>query len=431
MSWSHIDKLLERLNRISTVFGKYWISTLIILRLLLLSAFGRGIWSEESKDFSCNTKQPGCTNICFNAFTPVSHIRLWELQVLAVSLPIIAFMVYVGYLEDKSKTKKKDTKKSSKKGDDDVFAGDREVHYHKGEPDKHHRRWTRLKSYVVDENKQSKVDTRKIWKLYVVQCTIRTLVDVAFVFVQLNTYVYKWEVPIVYLCSLWPCPHTVDCFISRPKEKSLFLQYMFISAGISILLGIFEIIHILVVYSRKKKAKKQQEKRESPRYVSTPSRIPPSYSGTPNGMTNGKLVELSSLPLPKHILAGAAGAAIGGAMATSFPFPSAPGAALPRKNGSFSDDSNFGAAQPFSDRGDSDDSRIHPHRTRRRQSQLELEDEGDQQKNVQPSAPPQPVRTEEPEPEEEPEEDQDEDDDDDDDDEDDEEEEAGGGDDSD
>jgi len=241
MSWSHIDKLLERLNRISTVFGKYWISTLIILRLLLLSAFGRGIWSEESKDFSCNTKQPGCTNICFNAFTPVSHIRLWELQVLAVSLPIIAFMVYVGYLEDKSKTKKKD-KKGSKKGDDDVFAS---------EPDKHHRRWTRLKSYVVDENKQSKVDTRKIWKLYIVQCTIRTLVDVAFVFVQLNTYVYKWEVPIVYLCSLWPCPHTVDCFISRPKEKSLFLQYMFISAGISILLGIFEIIHILVVYSRK------------------------------------------------------------------------------------------------------------------------------------------------------------------------------------
>jgi len=266
MSWSHIDKLLERLNRISTVFGKYWISTLIILRLLLLSAFGRGIWSEESKDFSCNTKQPGCTNICFNAFTPVSHIRLWELQVLAVSLPIIAFMVYVGYLEDKSKTKKKDTKKSSKKGDDDVFAG---------EPDKHHRRWTRLKSYVVDENKQSKVDTRKIWKLYVVQCTIRTLVDVAFVFVQLNTYVYKWEVPIVYLCSLWPCPHTVDCFISRPKEKSLFLQYMFISAGISILLGIFEIIHILVVYSRKRQRSSKRKGKVQDMYPHQPEYLHP------------------------------------------------------------------------------------------------------------------------------------------------------------
>jgi len=249
MSWSHIDKLLERLNRISTVFGKYWISTLIILRLLLLSAFGRGIWSEESKDFSCNTKQPGCTNVCFNAFTPVSHVRLWELQVLAVSLPIIAFMVYVGYLDDKAKTKKGDKdsgKKSSKVDDISVFGGD---------PDKHHTRWKRLKSYVVDEKKQSKVDTRKIWKMYVLQCTIRTLVDIGFVFVQLNTYVYKWEVPIVYLCSLWPCPHTVDCFISRPKEKSLFLQYMFISAGISVVLGLFEIVHILTVYSRKRTEK--------------------------------------------------------------------------------------------------------------------------------------------------------------------------------
>jgi len=247
MSWSHIDKLLERLNRISTVFGKYWISTLVILRLLVLSVFGRGIWSEESKDFSCNTKQPGCTNICFNAFTPVSHIRLWELQVLAVSLPIVVFLVYVGYLDDKQKKKKEDKKKGGSKNEDGSIFG--------RQPTKADRRWVRLRSYVVDEQKQSKVDTRKIWKLYVLQCAFRILVDVAFVFIQLNTYVYKWEVPIVYLCSLWPCPHTVDCFISRPKEKSLFLQYMFISAGISILLGIFEIVHIVSVYSRKRKQK--------------------------------------------------------------------------------------------------------------------------------------------------------------------------------
>lgn len=424
MSWSHIDKLLERLNRISTVFGKYWISTLIILRLLLLSAFGRGIWSEESKDFSCNTKQPGCTNVCFNAFTPVSHVRLWELQVLAVSLPIIAFMVYIGYLDDKAKTKKKDKdsgkKTTSKVEDISVFGG--------GDPDKHRKRWNRLKSYVVDENKQSKVDTRKIWKMYVLQCTVRTLVDIAFVFVQLNTYVYKWEVPIVYLCSLWPCPHTVDCFISRPKEKSLFLQYMFISAGISVVLGIFEIIHILTVYSRKKKAKtKQSKERESPRYVSTPTKIPPSYSGTPNGMRSGRVfAELTSLPLPKHILAGAAGAAVGGALATSFPFPADNRMPLPRRGEahlSFSDESNFGEKGP--NPGDSDDSRINPHRTRRRRSQIENLSDNEDNNAEEPSAPPAPPRSaeveddmgEETEPEEEEEEEE----------EDEDEEEAGGG----
>jgi len=247
MSWSTIDKLLDRLNRISTVFGKYWISCLVILRLLVLTVFGRGIWSEESKDFSCNTKQPGCTNICFNAFTPVSHVRLWELQCLAISLPIVIFLVYVGYLDDKQKVKKKDKKKKEEEAaeKDSVFAAIEK------EDTKGRRQWTRIRSYVVDSSKQGKVDSRQIWKLYLVQCFFRILLDVAFVFVQLYTYVYKWEVPIVYLCSLWPCPHTVDCFISRPKEKSLFLQYMFIASGISIVLGLIEMIHITVIYTKK------------------------------------------------------------------------------------------------------------------------------------------------------------------------------------
>jgi len=252
MSWSHIDKLLDRLNRISTVFGKYWISCLVILRLLVLTVFGRGIWSEESKDFSCNTKQPGCTNICFNAFTPVSHVRLWELQCLAVSLPIVIFLVYVGYLDDNQKKKKelaKESKKASKDGDNASVFGTTGK-----EDNKARRKWVRLRSFVV-ASQPNKVDSRKVWKLYVLQCTFRILLDVAFIFVQLNTYVYKWEVPIVYLCSLWPCPHTVDCFISRPKEKSLFLQYMFIAAGVSIVLGMIEIIHICVLYAGKRKTR--------------------------------------------------------------------------------------------------------------------------------------------------------------------------------
>ena len=54
----------------------------------------------------------------------------------------------------------------------------------------------------------------------------------------------RWTVPEVFACSRWPCPHTVDCFISRPHEKTVFFRYMFAVSGLSVLISLAELIHI-------------------------------------------------------------------------------------------------------------------------------------------------------------------------------------------
>lgn len=50
---------------------------------------------DEQSDFVCNTRQPGCENVCYDEAFPISHIRLWVLQIIFVS-PTPS-LVYVGH----------------------------------------------------------------------------------------------------------------------------------------------------------------------------------------------------------------------------------------------------------------------------------------------------------------------------------------------
>ena len=42
-------------------------------------------------------KQPGCENVCFNKFSPISHVRFWGFEIIAVSLPSIIFIVFAAH----------------------------------------------------------------------------------------------------------------------------------------------------------------------------------------------------------------------------------------------------------------------------------------------------------------------------------------------
>lgn len=65
------------------------------------------------------------------------------------------------------------------------------------------------------------------FSIFLFQVVFRLIVEVTFMVVQFNTYIYKFSVPELFKCSRWPCPNVVDCFISRPKEKTIFLWIMF------------------------------------------------------------------------------------------------------------------------------------------------------------------------------------------------------------
>ncbi|XP_010193024.1 PREDICTED: LOW QUALITY PROTEIN: gap junction beta-5 protein [Mesitornis unicolor] len=77
MNWGVFEGLLSGVNKYSTAFGRIWLSLVFIFRLLVYVVAAERVWSDDHKDFDCNTRQPGCTNVCFDHFFPVSHIRLW------------------------------------------------------------------------------------------------------------------------------------------------------------------------------------------------------------------------------------------------------------------------------------------------------------------------------------------------------------------
>lgn len=49
--------------------------------------------------------QPGCENVCYDQFFPVSHIRLWCLQLLFVSTPSLLVALYIAYRNQSDKKK--------------------------------------------------------------------------------------------------------------------------------------------------------------------------------------------------------------------------------------------------------------------------------------------------------------------------------------
>ena len=68
MTWRYIDPLLEKAARHSTIFGKYWATIIVIFRLTMLT-FAERAWSDEQKEFRCNTKEVGRAAILFLTFS--------------------------------------------------------------------------------------------------------------------------------------------------------------------------------------------------------------------------------------------------------------------------------------------------------------------------------------------------------------------------
>ncbi|KAF0044594.1 hypothetical protein F2P81_003752 [Scophthalmus maximus] len=101
MNWSGLESLLSGVNKYSTAFGRIWLSMVFVFRVMVFVVAAQRVWGDESKDFVCNTRQPGCTNVCYDHIFPISHIRLWALQLIFVTCPSLMVMAHVKYREGK------------------------------------------------------------------------------------------------------------------------------------------------------------------------------------------------------------------------------------------------------------------------------------------------------------------------------------------
>ncbi|XP_037605556.1 gap junction delta-2 protein-like [Sebastes umbrosus] len=261
--WSILGRFLTEVQNHSTVIGKIWLTMLLIFRILLVALVGDAVYSDEQSKFTCNTLQPGCNNVCYDTFAPVSHLRFWVFQIVLVSTPSIFYIVYVLQKITKNEKPEDDKKvqvvpRSSPSLERDR-GGDKETTLEAGDPYNatyNNEDWS-SREEECEERNQLEEDAREVWKdptqlssqvllIYIIHVLLRSIMEIIFLIGQY--YLFGFEVPHLFRCETYPCPNRTDCFVSRATEKTIFLNFMFsVSLGCFIL-NIVELHYLGWIY---------------------------------------------------------------------------------------------------------------------------------------------------------------------------------------
>uniref|UniRef100_A0A8P0NLJ7 Gap junction protein n=1 Tax=Canis lupus familiaris TaxID=9615 RepID=A0A8P0NLJ7_CANLF len=190
--------LLITFNCNVTIVGKIWLIFAILLRMVVLLSAGAPVYQDEQERFVCNTLQPGCANVCYDAFSPVSQLRFWLLQSLAALLPSALFCAYVLH-------------RGAALAARGLGLGGRDA----GGP----------RDLPVPDLSRG----------YVVHLSLRVLTEAAFG--ASHYLLFGLAVPARVPCAQPPCSGVVDCYVSRPTEKALLALLMGAASALSLLLN--------------------------------------------------------------------------------------------------------------------------------------------------------------------------------------------------
>ncbi|KAM4550032.1 gap junction alpha-4 protein [Fundulus diaphanus] len=244
--WSFLEHLLEEGQEYSTAVGRVWITVLFLFRMLVLGTAAESAWDDEQADFVCNTKQPGCTAVCYDKAFPISHFRYFVLQVIFVSTPTIFYFGYVAIKGGKD-PKAKEGRGESGSAKSDIVKG---------------REDTRRTKYNAEQKEEGQscgnvITSKKasheapklkgsLLRAYAFSILLKVILEAGFIAGLWFLY-DGFFIAARFECTRSPCPHTVDCFVSRPTEKTIFTIYTQVIAGISLLLNFIELIHLLML----------------------------------------------------------------------------------------------------------------------------------------------------------------------------------------
>uniref|UniRef100_A0A672HC80 Gap junction protein n=1 Tax=Salarias fasciatus TaxID=181472 RepID=A0A672HC80_SALFA len=230
--WNFLGGILEEVHIHSTMVGKIWLTILFIFRMLVLGVAAEDVWNDEQAEFVCNTEQPGCRNVCYDLAFPISLIRYWVLQVIFVSSPSLVYMGHALYrlrALDKERQKKKALLRRELELVDVELA--------------EARKRIEREMKQLDQGRVNKAPLRgSLLRTYVAHIVTRSFVEVAFMTGQY--LIYGFHLYPLFKCERDPCPNAVDCYVSRPTEKSVFMVFMQCIAGISLFLNLLEIVHL-------------------------------------------------------------------------------------------------------------------------------------------------------------------------------------------
>ncbi|XP_062293034.1 gap junction Cx32.2 protein-like [Scomber scombrus] len=270
--WSYLAKLLDKVQSHSTVVGKIWMSVLFLFRIFVLGAAADKVWGDEVSEFKCDSQEPGCQHACYNWMFPISYVHYWVLQITFVSTPTLFYLGHAVHIIHKEK-RMLEQLQSNNNG-----------------------KILKRPKYTDD---RGKVKIKGIlFCTYMTQLIFKIFLEVGFVVGQF--FIYGPIIMVAYFhCTISPpCARFsgAQCYISRPTEKTIFIFFMLVVSGISVLLNIIEIIYLICNKRRdsRKKVLARQSTLSSPKYPSNATWGPMSnqYGGSP------------MLPLPVHGVTG-------------------------------------------------------------------------------------------------------------------------------
>ncbi|XP_060059530.1 gap junction delta-3 protein [Erinaceus europaeus] len=218
--WAFLGSLLDAVQLQSPLVGRLWLVVMLIFRILVLATVGGAVFEDEQEEFVCNTLQPGCRQTCYDRAFPVSHYRFWLFHILLLSAPPVLFAIY-------------------------------SMHRASKEPG--------AEAEVAARAAQGRARGRRC---YLLSVALRLLAEAAFLAGQ--ALLYGFRVAPHFACTAPPCPHTVDCFVSRPTEKTVFVLFYFAVGLLSALLSVAELTHLLCK-GRPAAARRQTPERDNRR----------------------------------------------------------------------------------------------------------------------------------------------------------------------
>ncbi|KAL2076790.1 hypothetical protein ACEWY4_027610 [Coilia grayii] len=242
--WSFLGSVLEEVQEHSTSVGKVWLTVLFIFRILVLGTAAESSWGDEQSDFMCDTLQPGCENVCYDAAFPIAHIRYWVLQIVFVSTPSLIYMGHAMHtvrMEEKRRRGREEAQTQEGRRQRGRRCGEGGEGVPGAEGEGGRRRRAGAGGGAPEACRRIRL-RGALLHTYVLSILIRLVMEVGFVAVQ--CLLYGVFLRAEYKCSTPPCRNKVDCYVSRPTEKNIFIAFMLAVAGVSLLLSLAELYHL-------------------------------------------------------------------------------------------------------------------------------------------------------------------------------------------
>lgn len=95
----------------------------------------------------------------------------------------------------------------------------------------------------------------RLLRSYVFHLVAKIVLEVLFIVGQYLLYGFTLQTR--YVCDSFPCPHKVDCFLSRPTEKSVIIWFMLVAASVSLVLSLVELFYLCVKAVKECMARRQ------------------------------------------------------------------------------------------------------------------------------------------------------------------------------